>query len=125
MSVPASLVDPIRTLLDDVVAEVRAAGVACTREPDELQPPAAIVAAPTILDGTLGGVISVEVPIYCVVADPGSAGLDAILEMVGLIRDRFGIVSAAPALWTSPLNPAGLPSYLIPLHTTTQIQMEG
>jgi hypothetical protein len=113
-----TITDPVLARLDEIVAALTSAGIPATRDPGELQPPAVIIAAPTITDATMGGVLQLDVPIYPVTGDPGAAGLTELLDLVDAVRGVLGIVSAAPALYTSPINPAGLPAYLIPYPTT-------
>ena len=120
-----TLATTIPTVLDELVAALLAAGLPATRDPAAFQPPGAIIAPPTIRDATMGGVLELEVPIFVVVTDPGQAGLDQLLEMVDTVRATFGAVPATPTSWSSPLNPAGLPAYLIPLSATATVDLAG
>jgi hypothetical protein len=116
MSDPAARAtsDLIVLALDELVQLVIDAGVVCTRDPGEFQPPGAIVAAPTISGAATMQSIAISVPVYIVSDQPGgAAGLEWMLEAVALLLPVFGETSATPAQWVSPINPAGLPAYLI------------
>ena len=115
------LVDTVSAVLDELADELNLAGLACTRDPQAFQPPGAIIAAPTLRDATMGGTLELEVPVYCVTGDPGQSGLDELLAMVDVVRVTFGVFQATPTVWASPLNPAGLPAYLVPLSATAQV----
>jgi len=99
--------------LDAVVAVCEAAGVAATRDPGEFQAPGAIIGPPTITGLATHASIGLTVPVYVVHADPGMVGLDWMLEQVEILLPAFGETASEPTLWNSPLNPAGLPAYLI------------
>ena len=102
----------IQAALDQLVELVAALGIPATRDPSELQPPAVIIAAPTIQAGTLA-TIGLSVPVYAVSDTPGQAGLDWLLDTVTAIMAELGETSSEPTIYTSPLNPAGLPAYLV------------
>ena len=116
-----TLATTIPAVLEEIADALLLAGLPATRDPQQFQPPGAIVAAPTIRDATLGGVLELEVPIFVVTADPGQAGLDELLRMVDQVRVAFGVSQAEPTIWSSPINPAGLPAYRIPLSATAQV----
>jgi hypothetical protein len=106
--------DLIILALDELVQLVIDAGVVATRDPGEFQPPGAIIAAPTISGAATMQSIAITVPVYIVTDQPGgAAGLEWMLEAVALLLPVFGETSATPATFTSPINPAGLPAYLI------------
>jgi hypothetical protein len=105
--------------LDDLVAAIQAAGVPATRNPDDFQPPAAIVTAPTFVGGTLAA-ITVNVPVYFVATDAGQAGLDQIIAMYLAATPALGTRDAVSTLWVSPLNPDGLPAYLVSVTITIE-----
>ena len=115
-----TLASTIPLVLNELVDALNAAGLPATRDPQAFQPPGAIIVAPTIRDATMGGVLELEVPIYVVTPDTGQSGLDELLAMVDVVRATLGVVPAETAVWTSPLNPAGLPAYRIPLSATAQ-----
>ena len=106
--------DLITAALDEIVQRVIDAGVVCTRDPGEFQPPGAIVSAPTITGAATLQSIGITVPVS-VVSDrePGPAGLEWMLEAVSALLPAFGETAAEPTVWISPINPAGLPAYLI------------
>lgn len=100
--------------LDALVQSVIDAGVACTRDPGDFQPPGAIVSAPTITGAATMQSIGMTVPVFIVHDQATSAGgLEWLLEAVAAILPVFGETAAEPTLWNSPINPAGLPAYLI------------
>ena len=70
MSSPDTLVSGVAGALDELVAALQAAGVDATRNPEELQPPAAIVAVPSFIGGTMGA-LTVTIPVYFVSPDVG------------------------------------------------------
>jgi hypothetical protein len=108
--------DLITTALDGIVQEIIDAGVVATRDPGDFQPPGAIVAAPTITGAATLQSIGLTVPVYVVSDQPGGAeGLDWMLEAVTLLLPIFRESAAEPTLWHGPINPAGLPAYLITL----------
>ena len=101
--------------LDLVVLELQSAGIPATRDPGDFQPPGAIVSAPTISGIATMGSIGLEIPIYAVTDQPGADGLDQILEWACEILELFNETGAEPTSWISPLNPSGLPAYLVTL----------
>lgn len=105
--------------LDQLVGAIQAAGVPATRNPEELQPPAAIVTPPTFTGATLGA-ITVTVPVYFVAADLGQASVDSMLGMLADALPILGTRNAAPGLWVSPLNPNGLPAYVVTVTLTIE-----
>jgi hypothetical protein len=116
---PDPMVAGIITALDDLVGLIETAGVRCTRNPEEASPPCAIVAAPTFVGGTLGGIVA-TVPVYFVAPDPGQRGVDAMLEMLAQALPALGTQDASPTLWTTPLNPDGLPAYAVSVTLTIE-----
>lgn len=117
MSVQAANV--VISALDDLVAAVQAAGCPCTRNPDEFQPPGAIVTAPTFVGGTLGG-LTVTVPVYFVTPDTGQAGVDQIIGLYLAAEPALGTRDAVSTLWVSPINPDGLPAYVVSVTITIE-----
>lgn len=116
MSEPAAraAADFIITALDELVQLVIDAGVDCTRDAGDFQPPGAIVGPPTITGAATMSSIGLTVPVYIVSDRPAeSAGLEWMLEAVALLLPAFGETAAEPTLWVGPINPAGLPAYLI------------
>lgn len=107
--------DLIASALDGIVAEISDAGVPVTRDPGDFQPPGAIVGAPTITGAATMQSIGLTVPVYVVSDQTGAEGLDWMLETVTTLLPVFGESAATPTLWHSPINPAGLPAYLITL----------
>ena len=105
-------VDAILAALDELVSELRAAGLTATRNPEELQPPSAIVAAPNFRGGTLGS-ITLEVPVYLVTNDLGQAGVDALVGMLPAAMEALRTRESSTTHYVSPLNPAGLPAYVL------------
>lgn len=105
--------DLITGALDAIVGVLVDAGIPATRDPGEFQPPGAIVAAPTITGAATMQSIGLTVPVYVVHTDSGVAGLDWLLAAVSILLPVFGETAASPTLWNSPINPAGLPAYLI------------
>lgn len=103
----------ISEALDLLVQQVIDAGVVCTRDPGDFQPPGAIVAAPTITGAATMSSIALTVPIYVVADLTGAEGLDWMLEAVSALLPELGETSATPTLWHGPINPNGLPAYLI------------
>ena len=101
--------------LDLVVLELPSAGIPATRDPGDFQPPGAIVSAPTIAGTATMGSIGLTIPIYAVTPEPGADGLDQILGWACQILELFNETSSEPTSWISPLNPAGLPAYLVTL----------
>jgi len=99
--------------LDAVVAVVEGEGIAASRDPSDFQPPAVIVGPPTVTGLATLGSIGLTVPVYIVHPDPGIVGLEWMLEQVEILLPAFGETASEPTLWNSPLNPAGLPAYLI------------
>lgn len=120
MSEPAARAqaDLILTALDELVQAVIDAGVLCTRDPGEFQPPGAIIDPPTITGAATMQSLAMDVPIFVVSDQPGGvAALDWMLPAVMLILPALGIAGpATPTSWASPINPAGLPAYLVILH---------
>ena len=110
---PASTADLIGAALDAIVDAVATVGLPVTRDPGDLQPPAVIVGAPTITGAATLQAIGLSVPVYVVADAPGKTGLDYMLAAVTLLLPVFGETIAEPTLYASPLNPAGLPAYLI------------
>jgi len=107
--------DLITSALDAIVQEIIDAGVTATRDPGDFQPPGAIVAAPTITGAATLQSIGIVVPVFVVSDQSGADGLDWMLEAVTALLPAFGETAAEPTLWNSPINPAGLPAYLISL----------
>jgi phosphatidylglycerophosphatase A len=105
--------------LDDLVAAIQAAGCPCTRNPDEFQPPGAIVTAPTFVGGTLSA-LTVNVPVYFVTPDTGQAGVDEIIGLYLAATPALGTRDAVTTLWVSPLNPDGLPAYVVSVTITIE-----
>lgn len=105
--------------LDDLVDAIAGTGCPCTRNPDEFQPPAAIVTAPSMVGGTLAGLVA-EVPVYFVATDAGQAGLDQIIDLFTRAYAVLGTRAATATLWVSPLNPDGLPAYLVTVTLTIE-----
>ena len=99
--------------LDLIVAAITAAGVAATRDPGEFQPPGAIVGPPTITGVATMQSIALSIPVYVVHGDVGTVGLDWMLEQIATLLPVFGEAASEPTVWSTPLNPAGLPAYLI------------
>ena len=116
---PDQLVAGVITALDDLVGAIQAAGVRCTRNPEEVSPPCGLVGAPTFVGGTLAG-ITATVPVYFIAPDAGQRGVDAMLEMLALALPTLGTRDAAPTLWVSPLNPDGLPAYAVSVTLTIE-----
>jgi DNA-binding IclR family transcriptional regulator len=116
---PDPIIANVPTALDDLVDAIRAAGVACTRNPEELQPPAAIVAAPTFV-GATHGALAVTVPVYFVVADLGQRAVDQSLAMLANALPVLGTRNANPTLWVTPLNPQGLPAMMVSVQMTIE-----
>lgn len=108
-----TLPDLIGAALDAIAAAIADAGIPTTRDPGDFQPPGAIVAAPTILGAATLQSIGLEVPVYVVSDTPGLAGLDWMLGVVAIVLPLLGETAATPTPWISPLNPAGLPAYLV------------
>lgn len=105
--------DAIITALDEIVQLVIDAGVNATRDPAEFQPPGGIVAAPTITGAATMATIGLLVPVWIVSDQPGGlAGADWLLEAVSAVLPALA-AAAEPTLWHSPINPSGLPAYLI------------
>jgi hypothetical protein len=117
-------VDMLTAALDQVVALVESAGIAATRDPGDFQPPGVIVAAPTITGAATMQSIGLLVPVYVVADEAGQGGLDWMLGVVTQLLPLFRESAAEPTNWISPLNPAGLPAYLITLRTNVAT-MEG
>lgn len=105
--------------LDRLVALIQSVGVEATRNPEELQPPAAIIGAPTFNGGTLGSVRAL-VPVFFVVMDAGQRGVDDLLAMMALALPVLGTWDAAPTPWIGPLNPEGLPAYQVAVTITIE-----
>jgi hypothetical protein len=106
--------DAVLVALDAIVQAVIDAGVVCTRDPGEFQPPGAIVDPPTITGAATMQSLAMDVPIYVVSDQPGGlAAVDWMLPAALEIVAALGAVGATPTSWTSPINPAGLPAYLI------------
>lgn len=120
MSSPDTLVSGVAGALDELVAALQDAGVDATRNPEELQPPAAIVAVPSFIGGTMGA-LTVTIPVYFVSPDVGQRGVDDMLAMLALGLPVLRTREASPTLWVSPLNPQGLPSMLV----TATLTIEG
>jgi len=108
------MADAIITALDAIVQEVIDAGVAATRDPGEFQPPGAIIAAPTITGAATMQSIGMLVPVW-IVSDlaPSAEGVDWLLGCVTALLPVFGETAAEPVPWISPINPQGLPAFLI------------
>lgn len=121
MSVPVRNPVAARVIaaLDDLVDAIRAAGCPATRNPDEFVPPAAIVTPPSMVGGTLAGLV-IEVPVYFVATDAGLAGWEEIMELYGRAYQVLGTRAATSTLWVSPLNPDGLPAYLVSVTLTVE-----
>jgi hypothetical protein len=113
------LIANVPTALDDLVAAIQAAGVPATRNPEEMQPPGAIITAPTFVGATLGA-LAVSVPAYFVVPDLGQLAVDQGLAMLALALPTLGTRNATPTLWVSPLNPQGLPAWVVTVHLTIE-----
>jgi hypothetical protein len=109
----------VPSALDDLVAAIAAAGVPCTRNPEELNPPAAIVTSPSFVGATLGA-LSVSVPVYVVTADLGQRGVDELLAMLANAMPVLQTRDATPTLWVGPLNPQGLPAYVVTCNMTIE-----
>jgi len=105
--------------LDDLVFAIQAAGCPCTRNDQDFQPPAAIVTPPSFVGGTLAG-LTVNVPVYFVAPDTGMAGWEQIMELYGRAYHALGSRDAVSTLWVSPLNPDGLPAYLVSVTITIE-----
>ena len=105
--------------LDDLVAAIQASGCPATRNPEEFVPPAAIVTPPSMVGGTLGGLVA-DVPVYFVATDAGLAGWEEIMELYGRAYAVLGTRAATSTLWVSPLNPDGLPAYLVSVTLTIE-----
>jgi len=106
--------DMILNALEAIVERITAAGIPASRDPGEFQPPGAIVSAPTITGAATLQSIGITVPIYVVSDQPGgAAALEWLLETVSALLPTFGETAAEPTTWISPINPAGLPAYLI------------
>ena len=105
--------DLITQALDAIVQQVIDAGVAATRDPGDFQPPGAIIGPPTITGAATMQSIGMTVPVYVVADVTGSAGLDWMLGCVAALLPVFGETAAEPTSWISPINPVGLPAYLI------------
>jgi hypothetical protein len=105
--------------LDDLVYAIASTGIKATRDPNEMVPPAAIVTAPSFVGGTLGALV-VTVPVYFVATDAGQAGLDQMIELFMLAYPALGTRTATPTLWVSPLNPDGLPAYVVSVTLTIE-----
>jgi hypothetical protein len=108
-----SAADLIGAALDGLVAAIAETGLPVTRDPGDFQPPAVLVAAPTITGAATMQAIGLSAPVYVVSPDPGRVGLDYMLAAVGVLLPVLGETIAEPTLYTSPLNPSGLPAYLI------------
>ena len=68
---------------------------------------------PTITGAATLQAIGLSVPVMIVADQPGQAGQDFCLQCVTLLLPVFGETQAEPTTWISPINPAGLPAYLI------------
>lgn len=100
--------------LDAVVQACIDAGVQASRDPGEFQPPGAIVTAPTITGAATMQSVAMSVPVYVVSDQPTSLeGLDWLLEAVSALLPALGVSAATPTTWISPINPQGLPAYLL------------
>jgi hypothetical protein len=119
MTEPDTMMAAVGSALDDLVGAIEAAGVACTRNPEEVSPPAGIVTAPTFVGATLGA-LSVTVPVYFVTGDLGQRGVDEMLAMLANALPVLGTRNANPTLWVSPLNPQGLPAYAVTVNLTIE-----
>lgn len=112
----------IADALDAIVQECIDAGVQATRDAGDFQPPGAIVAAPTITGAATMQAIGLSVPVYVVSDQPGSDGLEWMLEAVSALLPALRVAGpVTPTTWVSPINPAGLPAYLltVPVNVTT------
>lgn len=110
----------ITTALDEIVLILDEVGIPATADPAAFEPPGAIVGAPAIQHTTHGGGMTLSVPVYIVTPDPGRSGLEEMLAMLEVALPALGTGAATPTLWHSPLNPDGLPAYLIAVTYTTQ-----
>jgi hypothetical protein len=121
-SPPATPADLILAALDAIVAAVEGVGLACTRDSQQFQPPGVLVGAPTITGQATMRTIGLLVPVRVVVTEPGQAGLDGLLTAVSLLLPVFGEHTAEPTTWSSPINPQGLPAYLIQVRANVQTE---
>ncbi|HET6195762.1 MAG TPA: hypothetical protein VFE12_08415 [Acetobacteraceae bacterium] len=100
--------------LDAIVQACIDAGVQATRIDGDFQPPGAIVSAPTITGAATMQTLAMTVPVYVVTDQPGSDGLEWSLEAVSALLPALGVAGpVTPTTWISPINPAGLPAYLL------------
>jgi hypothetical protein len=112
-SPPTTPADLILAALDGIVAAIAEVGLDVTRDSGDFQPPGVLVGAPTITGAATMRTIGLLVPVRVVVTEPGQAGLDALLTAVALLLPVLGEHTAEPTTWSSPINPSGLPAYLI------------
>lgn len=116
MSDPAARLQAglIADALDAIVQACIDAGVMATREPGDFQPPGAIIAAPTITGAATMQTLAMTVPVYVVSDEQGSDGLDWRLEAASALMAALRVAGpVTPTTWISPINPAGLPAYLL------------
>jgi hypothetical protein len=106
----------IPAALDAIVSVLVDAGLPATRDPGDFQPPGGIVAPPTIVGASTMQSIALTVPVWIVTDQPGQEGTDWALGWVAVLLPVLGESAAEPLPWISPINPAGLPAYLITVH---------
>lgn len=99
--------------LEAVVAAIAALGYGVTRDPGDFQAPGVLVAPPTITGAATLGAYGMTIPIWIVATDTRPPSLDWMLEAVDAILAALGESGAEPTSWNAPVNPAGLPAYLI------------
>lgn len=112
---PADLAqaDLITAALDAIVDAVATVGLPVTRDPGDFQPPGVIVQPPTVTGAATLQTIGLAIPVEIVADQPGRAGVDWALACVTVLLPVFGETLAEPVTWSSPINPNGLPAYLI------------
>lgn len=123
MTARSTSADLILAGLDALVDAIATLGLPVTRDPGDFQPPGVIVQPPTITGAATMQTIGLSVPVQIVSDQLGQAGQDWCLSLVTVLLPVLGETQAEPDTWPSPINPGGLPAYLI--RVTANIAQEG
>jgi hypothetical protein len=110
----------ITAALDALVARIAGLGLPVTRDEGDLQPPGVLVGPPTITGLLTMRTLGLSVPVYAITDTPGRVGLEWCLEAAEAIRAELLEASSEPTIYTSPINPAGLPAYLVPVRVNIE-----
>jgi sugar (pentulose or hexulose) kinase len=113
---PPTRAELVLAALDGIVYAIQEAGLQATRDAIEFQPPGVLVGAPTFAGAATMQSIALIVPVRVVVTEPGQAGLEGLLTAVCLLQPVLGEKGGEPTTYASPINPNGLPAYLIQVH---------